>query len=521
MSPGVVSATVTLASALLAGSVSCSSAKRPAAVPDGRGPARLAAADELVRAGCFDCLRDALREYGSLRSISAVADAAAAGAVRSAALLAIRERELGTEDTGYLTRARELAASVAPTLQQTLVPLLEIADTLPVRGAVRQVNDDVELARMQAANRNRAPWTELLRARAADDPLTAYLWLGFNCAYVPAGQQDVQEWLNDLPSWRETALIAFKAATCRSGERTPLEHLLDTDPRFKEITYFLALSATFAGKIDDAIDLLQRAYAWRSRWPAVTQSLATNYFAIEEFDRSVDFFDRTLDMVPDSAEALLGKARALTYGGRHEDALAATDRLLALGRWLIGDARYWRALNEAHLGRNEEAWSDVELAAKLLINAEVPKLAGIVAYRLKQIDVSRAKFEESRGRNRLDCETGYYLGIVLGEQGVWNRASEVLTETDRCLQEAGRNLVAEIAALRASSVPLERRQRQIAKREQQIASGRRMQIVSWFNIAVASYNLERWTDARQYAEKVSADEQFGERARELLTRLNK
>jgi hypothetical protein len=148
-------------------------------------------------------------------------------------------------------------------------------------------------------------------------------------------------------------------------------------------------------------------------------------------------------------------------------------------------------------------------------------LAGIVAYRLKQIDVSRAKFEESRGRNPSDCETGYYLGTVLGEQGTWSRASDVLVETDRCLPNAERDLTAEIAALQASAVPLERRQRQMAKRERQIASGRRMMATSWFNIAVASYNLSRWTEARQYAERVSADEQFGERARELLARLNK
>ena len=42
---------------------------------------------------------------------------------------------------------------------------------------------------------------------------------------------------------------------------------------------------------------------------------------------------------------------------------------------------------------------------------------------------------------------------------------------------------------------------------------------SWFDIAVAYYNLSRKTEARQFAEKVVGDEQFGERARELLSRL--
>ena len=67
-------------------------------------------------------------------------------------------------------------------------------------------------------------------------------------------------------------------------------------------------------------------------------------------------------------------------------------RLLALERWLVGDARYWRALNESELERNEEAWVSIEAAAKLLINAQVPKLAGLIAYRRQQLDVARAKF---------------------------------------------------------------------------------------------------------------------------------
>jgi tetratricopeptide (TPR) repeat protein len=513
-----VSSVVALAILML--TVACSSVKPPPSTPDTRIPARLTSADALVRAGCVDCFLDAYKEYDALRPISAAADAATAGAIRTAVLIAIRERELGTEDTGYLKRARDLLASTGLPIREALSPLLDIADALPTRGVVRQIGDDVELARMQAAYRNREAWTAQLRAHADDDPLSAYLWLGFNCAYVPAAERAVEEWLKQLPVWRETALIAFKAATCApGGGRTTLEHLLESNPRFLEINYFLAMNAAFGGHLDEAMERLLRAYTWRPRWPAVTNSLANDYIALEEFDPAVDFFDRTLALAPNFADALLGKARALTYAGRHEDALTAIDQLLALGHWLIGDARYWRALNEAQLGRNEEAWSDIELAAKLLVNAEVPKLAGIVSYRLKQIDVSRAKFEESWQRNPLDCETGYYLGIVLGEQGVWPRTADVLVDTDRCLQQAERNLTAEIAAFRTSTQRPERRERQIAKREQQITTGRRMMATSWFNIAVAYYNLARKDDARQYAEKVSTDEQFGDRARDLLARL--
>jgi tetratricopeptide (TPR) repeat protein len=493
----------------------CSSPpKRPAVVPGPSPAERLAAADALVRAGCLDCLAAAFREYDSLRSIPAAADAAVAGAAQSAALLAIRERDLGMEDSGYLTRARELSPPSTFRAQ-----LLEIADSLPTRGPGRQVSDDVELARMQAANRNRAAWTDALRLHADEDPLSAYLWLSFNCAYVGAGQQTVGEWLTVVPTWRQTPLFAFKAAVCGAYTRSSFDAVLEVEPRFMELHYYIGLSAAFSGRMDDSMEHLLLAYAWRPRWPAVTNALAADYIALEEFDKAIEFYDRTLEVVPAFPDALLGKAKAQTYAGSYTDAIATLDRLLALERWLVGDARYWRAQNELQLDRLDAAWDDVELAAKLMRNAAVPKLAGIIAYRRHQLDIARAKFDESWRLGRDDCETGFYLGIVLGEQSTWRRTAEVLTDTTACLEKAEERLKTEIAAIRVSADHPERERRQIRRREEEIAKGRRMTATSWFNIAVSYYSLSRKDEARQYAEKVADDEQFGERARELLSRL--
>ena len=479
---------------------------------------RLAAADAQVRAGCFDCLVSAFQEYNSLRSVTSVADAASIGAARSATLLAIRERELGTEDSGYLARAREIT-DASPRVQQALGSLLDIADTLPVRGGASQVPDDVELRRNQTALRNRNPWTEALRAHANEDALSAYLWLAFNCAYVPNVEHAVEQWLTFEPAWREAPLVAVKAATCGSHIDGPLlERLLEGDARFVEVHYFLSLGLAFTGKIDAAMAHLLKAYGWRNRWPAVTNSLGVDYIALEEFDQAIDFFDRTLAIVPRYADARLNKAKALTYAGRYTESLQVLDQLLA-DNSLIADARYWRALNEADLNRNDEAWEDIELADKQLINAEVPKLAGIIAYRRKQLDVSRDKFELSRRRGRDDCETGFYLGIVLGEQRAWAHTTEVLIETVACFEKAEVKLNEEIANIRASTQPPARQARQIRKREGQIASNRRMIVTSWYNTAVGYFSLSRNDDARQFAEKVIGDAQFGERARELLARL--
>ena len=56
--------------------------------------------------------------------------------------------------------------------------------------------------------------------------------------------------------------------------------------------------------------------------------------------------------------------------------------------------------------------------------------------------------------NKSDCETGLYLGIVLGEQRAWPRAAEALIETVACFEKADAKLNDEIANIRASTQPL-------------------------------------------------------------------
>jgi hypothetical protein len=124
-----------------------------------------------------------------------------------------------------------------------------------------------------------------------------------------------------------------------------------------------------------------------------------------------------------------------------------------------------------------------------------------------------------RTRNSTDCETGFYLGLVLADQRQWPRTADVLVATAQCVDAMEPRLVQEITRIRASSDPPARQERQIARRERDIANARRMRATSWFNIAVAYVSLSQTSDAREYAERVADDEQFGERAKEILARL--
>src|SRR4051812_10476340 len=84
----------------------CSARRPPPTAPSrGDATARLETADALIHAGCLDCLLAAFGTYRSLAGADTVGQRAAAGAIRAAALIDIRERELGLVTGDYLTAA--------------------------------------------------------------------------------------------------------------------------------------------------------------------------------------------------------------------------------------------------------------------------------------------------------------------------------------------------------------------------------------------------------------------------------
>ena len=180
----------------------CRAAKPPIVSPPLDLSAQLAAAEALLNAGCYDCLREALQSYQQLRTITAAApaslDRATAGAFRSAALLAARERELGMIDAGHLHTARTLRESWscagASLPCQTFDQILDVIQVLPsgYAGRIsRPPANDTQMSDAQRLNRSREEWATLLRGAAGQDVLAAYVWL-FACTgwkHSPQGKQ--------------------------------------------------------------------------------------------------------------------------------------------------------------------------------------------------------------------------------------------------------------------------------------------------------------------------------------------
>ena len=504
-----------LAVAIALGLVAACAPKKVAVDPAIAARATLEQADANLRAGCFDCLVEALKQYESVRSVPAVAELATRGGVRTLAVLAMRERDLGTTDSGYLDRARQLAGT-SPTIQAELARLLDVVDVLPWRGGATSSNRPALALTMYADREQRI---EQLRATATRDAFSAYVWLVYACesgALRTLSKNDVD---TATPQFSDSPLMAYAlGAVCGMRRTAAIADIIAKEPRYKEAAFYQGLDATGARKLDEAELRYREAYAWRQTWPAVTQALANVLITGEDFEGALDFYDRTLTLVPMFADALLGKIRALTYLSKPDDAIRVADELLAIERY-PGDAYYWKAYNELDLQLFDDAWRDIEAADKLVRNSDVPKLAGIIAIDRKQLDVARDKLELARQRNRSDCQALYYLHLVYAELRQWPQTASEAVAAAGCISAAEVGLNAEIERIRASALPEARKMRQIAARERQIASGLRMRANCWYNGAVANFNLSKRDDAKEMAMRIADDDQLGERARQLLDRL--
>ena len=507
----------------------CAPPKPPASKPAPDLQPRLDAADALVRVGCFDCLAAALAEYDAIRAFSSApaptVSAATAGGIRSAALLDLRQRELGMADDGYLQRARDLAGA-SDAVRAAFAPLFDAIETVPWRvprypptGPVAA--NPLPFRELQAMREQQG---EALKVRADTDALSASVWMAFSCS-SPVSRIETGALLAPLVEWRDAPFVQYRAATCARTDRTALAALLDREPRFVEVEFYLssaALGARPVPLLDEAETHLKRAYEWHPRWPAAATSLGNLYMSAEEAPLALDHYDRALTCAPEHGEALMGRVRALSHLGRHDEAFTTIEQILAGNRWSPGEVWYWRAWNELQVNRLGEAWGSVERAGQLWAIGVVSKLAGLIAMRRQQYEVARTKFEAGRQQSPDDCEMMFLLGTVHAELRGWAPMADVFVSTEACVQASQRELTRDLVRTQSSpKLTPERKARLIAKREQQMRTGSRMIATSLFNTAVAYFNLSRKADARQYAERVSSDEQFGERARELISRLEK
>jgi tetratricopeptide (TPR) repeat protein len=483
-------------------------------------------AGPLEQAGCLDCLIDAFHHFDAA-AMDATAPAALSvdavrGSIRTALLIELRERELGTSNDGYLQHAKDVLAA-HPDLAKDFLTLISTVETTAWRSQRGTVTDPAGLQRTRTIQASREAWTQILRQRADEDALSASLWIAFSCVNSPPAERTRAALLAPLSRQRNAASVVYELSTCAPLDEKSLTDLFEREPRFKEVEFSLANAALAARqltakRLDEAQAHFTAAFEWHPRWPSAALTLADIYMTAEDFEPALTFYDTTLMLSPELPDALVGRVRALSYLGRYTDALAGVNDLDRVS-WFPGEAMYWRAWNEMQVARLEDAWTHVQQAERLWVNADVSKLAGIVARKRGELAVARGKFETAKSLNPLDCDTLFDLASVHADLRGWQASADVFVDAAGCFEGAMASLAADIARIEAADESTARGMRQIAARRQQLETADRMLAQSWFNAAADYFNLARKAEARQYADKVVNDPQFGARARDLLIRL--
>jgi len=500
----------------------CTPMKKAAVAPTAPPPidweAKIGAADALYARGHYTALRDALRIYEEILAVPDRRAAVAEKYLRSAVALGLREKELGVLAA---RPAQDLADFVAT--NPTLAPYTswpELLAGLPnkIKGSPRieQTGGRTLEAQLDWVNTRVPDLDREIGERAQSDDLAATLRLALRAAFFYKFQDKLAPGIYaDLhPGSR---LAAFQTAVSPSLEPDRLEALLALDPEFSEIHYYLGEVALLSGKLLTAERHYLAVHEKISESLSVLISLAKVAFQMEETESCLGYNEKALALFPTYRDALLGQGLCLGYLGQNEEALTILGRLIELGTYYIGEARYWTAWNFNELGRLEEARRAVESAKVFLVGvSDVAALSGIVAYRQGRLDDAEKDLREALNIEPSDSDAAYYLGRLYADRKDWMNSGIYFAGAALSLEDKERSMEKKIEEIEASEMPPERKARLVVKKRVQILSVQATKATCQYNGAAGFHNAGAFERALDLARLAAAHPAFAEKATELL-----
>jgi len=472
----------------------------------------------LVERGHYLAFRRAVRIYGGLYPNRAIRLKIAAPYLEALLLLALREKEIGIANPATAAQAGQVLRE-NPALAG-YEPWVTLLSAVPTRAlGVMKYMETVSGPMAERDALGKAE--EELRRRAATDSFAAYVLAAYTCSFsqFSGNWQKPEEFLKAHPG---SLLLKYETATCGEGNPELLEEILARDPEFAEADYFLGQVELRQGKLLTAEGHLLKAFEAIPESPLTRLLLAGIYFATEEFDRSLQFYDLALEFTPENREALLGKAICLSYLGKREEAIAVLNRMLELGSWLLGEAHYWLAWNLHELRRDPEALGHTDEAkGRLPTNSEVFSLSGTISLELGDLVRAEKDFLESLQYNADNTESLFGLGIVEGRKNRWEESGAYYEKAGRSSESAEASLKGKVEELRGAALSEERKARLIRKREAQIERARLMAATAYYNSAAAYLNAGLADKAVAAAAKSAAHPALKEKTDELLRSVKK
>ena len=384
-------------------------------------PANLREIDTLVERGCYRCLEQAHQ--------AALAAGDRVRIFETALLLVARAKELGLPFSAWLYHA--LAATPAGP---------DWSDYLAIVQALRtdQLADDRDVVLLDTLKNRASPetvaaWRADLATGGGSPLLRTYLELSLICQYLVDDRNvtiaaAVQRF-HDVP------LIEYRAGACGPAQAPYLTSVRDTVAEFADVDFVLGRYALDIPRQPDQEEALRRFTAARAAFPespAILASLASVRRDREEWAEALEAYEAALKLVPTHRDALLGRVVTLSHLSRHDDAIAAATRVIELGSWFTGEAYYWRAWNEYHLTRMDEAREDTDRAKGLMHHASVLVLSGMIEWHERRLDESEAELQDALTLDAGQCEAAFLLGTVRAEQRQWVSGAAAFELAQRC-----------------------------------------------------------------------------------------
>ena len=346
--------------------------------------ATLAEADRQASRGCYLCLQAAAGGYAE--ALSSMDDPALLKrALENALMILLREAELRIPDSGAREEARSLQARVPESyaLYFRTIDALE-RDQVAMRGEWRSLA--MELEKQWPAS-----------------PMKAYFYV--TAALSGGGAADLKAQVSAILDTHSTDLglvyrmLAFPPTFSADAAR----QLVADEAGFGEVPFVVGRQAVLDARLDDAHRELTRARQILPDSSAINLLLGNVKLAYARYAEALVLFEQVLRNGPDEA-AGIGRAKALSYLGRHGEALVALSVLLENVQNNPGEKYYWRAWNNLRLSRTQEAHEDALSALKAMRNNDVFRLAGIASFGLGRLLEARGQLESALEMKADDCD---------------------------------------------------------------------------------------------------------------------
>jgi tetratricopeptide (TPR) repeat protein len=494
---------------------SCSGADRARLAPlDPAIEQQIAAAASLSHKGCYVPLKEAFGIYSSLYARPECMGLVAGRLLKNSLLLAVREKELGMSGRTYLDTALTIIKENAGL--ETFRPYAEIAGLLWIQGKGVMPNID-----------ERFPWKETeeklerldaeLREKAKVDEFSAYMYGSLKC--LLSSSSEIEEGPAELAAlFPDSFLLTYQEATCPREDEALLSLILAQEPQFYEAAYHLGMLSLGRGNLLQAESHFLKMYEGIPGSPQATILLATIAFSLEEVERSLEFYEKTLVLMPDYRDALLGKAVCLSSLGKAKEAIAVCEKIISLGYWLLGESYYWMAWNQHELKDNEAAGTSIEEAkGRLPTSSEVFTLSGLIAMEREDPAKAEKDFLEALRYDPDGSDVLYHLGELSARKDDWPNSGLYFEKAGFAYENEGGTLREKIAQVEGSTLAPQRKERLVRKKRARLERLLLSQSTAFYNAAAGYFNSGQKYKALEMAARAVEHPALREKAEELMT----